>query len=218
VGRLICIVGVDGTGKTTQAKTVISNLEELGIKSKYVWLRFYHFFSLPVLLLIRLRGLSSVTVSPSGKKVGYHQLHDHPLLSTLYQMTLFADISMYKLIKIDVPRKVFSTNIVCDRFIYDTIIDLMISTQDEKITNKPPGAFFTRLIPNTAVVFLLSADYDNLIKRRDDIETDINLKKRIELYEKLPTIFKIHKINADDTQINITDQIIKGLHDEQIIQ
>ena len=37
---LICFVGIDGSGKTTQAKELFSWMQSEGIKAKYVWNRF----------------------------------------------------------------------------------------------------------------------------------------------------------------------------------
>jgi len=214
---LICLIGVDGTGKTTQAKALLQQLRERGIRSKYVWLRFFHFFSIPILFLIRLRGLSNTTVSPSGRKIGYHDLHESIVLSNLYQITLFVDILIYKLFKIDIPRRIFSCNIICDRFIYDTIVDLMISTQNEQFMKKLPGILFVGLIPNDAIAFLLNAESDTLSLRRDDIMADKNLDKRIRYYQRLQDVFHINLIDAEDSQFNITNKIIEGLHDEHFI-
>ena len=47
-GSLICIIGPDGVGKTTQARLLQKALEKQGIFMNYVWIRWNHRASSPV--------------------------------------------------------------------------------------------------------------------------------------------------------------------------
>jgi len=37
--KIIYISGIDGCGKTTQAKVLVQDLERKGVKTEYIWLR-----------------------------------------------------------------------------------------------------------------------------------------------------------------------------------
>ena len=64
--RLICLIGPDGTGKTTQAKALIDEFKKEGVICQYRWMRFLHFFSLPILAWARIAGLSEEIILPNG--------------------------------------------------------------------------------------------------------------------------------------------------------
>lgn len=215
---LICIIGVDGSGKTTQAKELLNALRKRNIPSKYVWLRFFHFFSLPVLMIMKVFKLSYSNTTASGKRIGYHTLWKSPLISMIYQMALILDIFLYKFFKIDIPRKIFNKTIVCDRFIFDTIVDLMISTRNANFQETVPGSLLSGMVPKDTITFFLRTDYDILVKRRDDIKADLNLMDRINHYDELAKYFHFIPIDAGDLEINISQNIIKELQNEQIIQ
>lgn len=214
---LICIVGVDGTGKTTQAKKLLITLRDHNIPSKYVWLRFFHFFSLPVLLIIKLFKLSYTIKTPSGNKIGYHELWKNPLISAMYQTTILIDIYLYKIYKIDIPQKIFSKTIVCDRFIFDTIVDLMISTRNNNFHKSFTGILLLGMVPKNTIVFYLSTGYEVLINRRDDIKGDLNLIDRIKYYDQISNLFRFTRIDAADSEVDIAEIIVKGLRNEQIL-
>jgi len=66
----VCLAGADGTGKTTQAKAILSLLQKQGIPARYVWLRFPWLFCTPFLVYARLRGYSRHEIV-GGHRHGY---------------------------------------------------------------------------------------------------------------------------------------------------
>lgn len=197
MNQLICIIGPDGTGKTTQINLLIENLKEKGLNYEYRWLRFYHFFSLPLLGLARLMGLSEVKILNNGEKIGYHYFYKSKLISRIYPVLLFIDTVIFTLIKVYFPMKILGKNIACDRFIYDTLIDIMISTKDYNIYKSKLGKFFLSLIPKDCNIIMLIADEKALKGRREDVFYDKNLILKINLYEQLAKYFEIPVIKAE---------------------
>ncbi|HHV34609.1 MAG TPA: hypothetical protein GXX59_03405 [Syntrophomonadaceae bacterium] len=178
-GKLICIIGPDGTGKTTQANLLVDYLRQQSIDCEYKWLRFHHFFSLPVLAVARLMGLSRVETLESGKKIGYHEFHRSRLISTVYPCVLFIDTLFFMTLKVTIPIKLFGKTIVCDRFIYDTLVDLAISTglNDSRVIK-----WYLLLIPHNCQIFMLYGDIATLRSRRDDVQFDKVLHKKVVIY------------------------------------
>lgn len=211
--HLICIIGPDGTGKSTQANLLIDSLKKKGINCEYRWLRFHHFFSLPILGLARLLGLSEIKILKNGEKVGYHYFYKSKLISRLYSISLFVDTFIFTIVKVYIPMKLFNRNIACDRFIYDTLIDLMISTGNSNIYKSTLGNLFLRLIPKNNKSLMLIADENVLKARRDDVNYDKNLNSKINLYKKLAQKFEIPVINAELPITEINLQIMRVINE-----
>ncbi|MGI6078572.1 MAG: hypothetical protein ACOYCB_10520 [Fastidiosipilaceae bacterium] len=195
-GKLICIIGPDGTGKTTQANLLVDYLRQQGTDCGYKWLRFHHFFSLPVLAVARLMGLSRVETLESGKKIGYHEFHRSRLFSTVYPYVLFIDTLLFMTLKVTIPIKLFGKTIVCDRFIYDTLVDLMISTKNSDILYSGVARRYVAIIPKNCLVMAFSGDEETLRSRREDIQYDKVLPQKIHYYDLICDAFSIPTIDA----------------------
>lgn len=209
--RLICIIGTDGVGKSTQANMLIDRLRKEGIKCEYKWLRFYHFFSLPLLTLARLMGLSEVVTLKSGKKIGYHYFYKSRVISSIYPVFLLIDALIFTTIKIYIPIKLFKKTVVCDRFIYDTIVDLMVSTRNYEIYKSKIGELFLSLIPKDSKVIMLVTDEEILKNRREDVMYDKTLNLRIKLYKKLAGEFGIPMIDGGLSVEEVQESLMRAI-------
>lgn len=157
ISRFICISGPDGTGKSTQVELLIDSLKEVGYHYEYRWLRFHHLLSLPLLAFARLIGLSEVKTLDSGEKIGYHYFYKSKIISFLYSILLLSDTAIYTTTKVYIPIYLFRKKIIYDRFIYDTLVDLMVSTGNYDIYKSNIGNLFLKLIPeNTSAVMLIA--------------------------------------------------------------
>jgi thymidylate kinase len=207
--RLICIVGPDGTGKTTQAKLLIEKLRERGrYKYEYRWMRFHHLISLPVLALARLMKLTEIQTLPDGKKIGYPHFYRSKVISILYPITLYMDTILAMIFKIYIPLKIQRKRIVCDRFVYDTLVDLAIDLDDSSFIDSKMAKKFLKLIPEDCQTVLLIAPYEKIKKRREDLKFDKSLERRIKMYEKLSKMFP--QIKRIDASLNIKS-VHKGI-------
>jgi len=199
--QFICIIGPDGTGKTTQAKMLIKYLKKKGFDYEYRWMRFHHFISLPVLGLARILGLTEVRTLPNGKKIGYHHFYKSKLVSAIYPLTLYLDTLLAIIFKLYVPLKVQKKRIVCDRFIYDTLVDLAIDLDNPEIINSKIAEKFLKLVPRDCLIILLLTSYEKIKERREDLKFDKSLENRIEIYKELSKRFP--QIRIIDTSLDI---------------
>jgi thymidylate kinase len=196
IPRVICIIGPDGTGKTTQVKMLIKYLKENGYNYEYRWMRFHHFISLPVLALARILGLTEIQQLPNGKKIGYHHFYKSKLISNLYMISLYLDTLLAMVFKIYIPIKIRKKYIICDRFIYDTLVDLIVDLDNFEILDSMLGRLFLKLIPKDCLVIMLLAPYEKIRDRRVDLKYDKSLEKRMGIYNKIAEKFKIKKVDA----------------------
>ena len=208
---ILSIIGPDGVGKTTQITKIIHEYNIKRIILNYLWLRFFHFFSLPLLAYARIMGYSWVEELPDGKKIGYHNFSASILLKTLYPLFLLIDSFLYILFKLYIPTWLSRKNFICDRFVYDTIVDLMVAFNDESILSTFVGRSFLSLVPKSMKTILLLCNEGELRIRRSDVLFDKKLDKKIEYYNIIADLLNIPKINAAQSSDYITKEIMTFL-------
>jgi thymidylate kinase len=210
--QLVCIIGPDGVGKTTQIGLIVNKFRDLGVDYEYRWLRFHHLISLPLLGFARLVGLSEVITLVNGQKIGYHYFYRSSIISSLYEIFLFIDTVIFTFIKIYLPLMIFRRNILCDRFTYDTLVDLMISTGRFDIYKSKVGEFFLKLIPNNSKIIMLIAEEPFLRTRREDVLLDKVLPLKIKLYLDIAKEFNITTIDAKDSKDKVQEKLWKNIN------
>jgi len=117
-GILICLVGIDGAGKSTLAKSLISIAEEEGMKFSYVWGGFNDSFTIFRPFIAVAKGLvfrGNKHMEESGTK---GRALKSSRLSTIYQYLALVDYIFQAFHRISLPLAI-GTSVICDRYIYD---------------------------------------------------------------------------------------------------
>ena len=184
-GIFICFTGIDGAGKTTLAKFLINYLRKEGIQATYVYSRYVPILLRPIMFIGKLlffrdkdfyRDYSEYS---NTKKTTSKQ---HPLLSRLYQHLLLFDYSFQILFKIKLPL-LFGKNIVCDRYIHDTIVtDLSVDFNYSKKDVKNSLNKILYLFPMPDILFLIDLPEEIAHKRKDDVPSVDYLRDRRKMY------------------------------------
>jgi len=206
----ICITGIDGVGKTTHVNLILEHLREKGIKCQYKWLRFHHLFSLPLLAFCRVAGYTRLSTLGNSQQCSYHEFYKSKLISAIYPWILFFDTFLFTIIKVYIPM-FFGISIVCDRFVYDTLIDMAIATKDPEIYKKSVGKLFLILIPKNSRVVMLNLEKSIIISRRPELKDDLTFDERYALYRDLSSRFNIHIEENCDNMRQVNCSIINGL-------
>lgn len=210
--NLIAIIGPDGTGKTTQVNLLIDYFKSKGIECKSEWLRFHHFFSLPLLGFARIIGLSEIKIFIDGDTIGYHYFKKSKLISSTYPYFMLMDTLFFYFFRIYLPIKIQNNVIVCDRFVYDTLIDIALSVGDLQNFNKPYYKLFLKLIPKNSIIFVLIAKESEIISRRSDLYKDSFLMEKIFLYNEIAKRFNLRLVNASENILVIHEKLIASLN------
>lgn len=208
---VLCIVGPDGAGKTTQVRILTETLEERDASVRYMWLGFRHVLSLPILGLARVFGLSETEAVPGGGAVGYHYFWRSRILSTIYPYVLFLDTLLFVVPRVYFYKYLTDTVVVCDRFVYDTLVDLMISVREYHLHTSLLGRMFVTMIPDDTRTVVLLADPAVLRTRRTDIEVDRTIDTKVELYTRLAETYDIPVVDASQPIDTTTSEIIDSL-------
>jgi len=172
--------GIDGSGKTSIIDGVSDALQKKGHKTRYIWLRYNHYFTKLLLVFCRLIGLTSYH-TVDGVRIGHHDFYKSKTISYLFIFLTYIDTLITTFFLVYIPRFFTDTVIVCDRWVLDILIDLEIDTR-LNLTNTFVSRIFLALIPADAKCFVIYRDYDSVLNARDDHKIDKNFERRYKLY------------------------------------
>lgn len=207
----ICITGIDGVGKTTHVNLILEHLSKKGIRCQYKWLRFHYFFSLPLLAFCRLAGYTRLSTLGASQKCSYHEFYKSRFVSVFYPWILFFDTFLFTTIKVYIPM-FFGISIVCDRFVYDTLVDVAVATRDHEIYKKPVGTLFLKLIPKNAHFVMLNLEKSIIFLRRPELKDDSTFDERYEIYRDFSGYFQICNVcNRNSSVLHINNEILKQI-------
>lgn len=206
---MVCLSGVDGSGKSIHARMVMGFLEERGYRPTYAWLRFQHLVSLPLLVYCRLRHLSGA-YEADGQRYGWWAFERSWFARTIVPWFLLFDMLLFTAWKVWLPMLVGRT-VVCDRLALDTLVDIMMGTKDMMLHRQPVGRLLLRLLHPQGVVRVLDADPETIVARRPELAHDQGLAPRRDLYLLLARDLNIPVIDTSLPPEQAFAQVVAGL-------
>ena len=181
--RFICFTGIDGSGKSTLARLLTSTLRRNGVKSKFVYCRYQPMFARPLLSTARSLFLHGET--PFKNYDRYVNVRksafSNGAASKAYEYVMLFDYVLQVLMKVRFSL-VRGKTIVCDRYVYDTIINDMTDSRSspERIQRLLNQLFL--ILPKPDVAFLVDIPEEIAYKRKDDVPSIEYLKRRRPLF------------------------------------
>jgi thymidylate kinase len=204
---IIAIIGIDGCGKTTQAKLLVQRLNKEGYEAEYIRPIYILLNTLSFGTRIKNEKISfpiSPRKSSTTQKYSLRKNDKFSLRSILLGLLLGPIGYLYALISYLFINLCLGRNkiIVCDRFFYQFFFDLF-GTSSEKII---------KLFPKPDITFLLYGDL-NLFYRRMEKSLDATINERyyidvMNLYENLANKYNFIRIDASLDKEYISDTIL----------
>jgi thymidylate kinase len=224
--KIIVLMGLDGSGKTTQAELVAQLLNGRGIRSRVVWMRGESYLTRPVLrvgkALLRAPGAAKRGdgIKAGGRYDDYvtskRSMFSNRLLRSVWRTLTILDL----LISI---RKAFSklpggTRVVLmDRYIYDTFIDIDTAFgAGGAEVDRLLGSRLIKIFPKPEKVILLEVTPEEAMRRKDDIPSVDYLTERRGLYKRVAWTVGASKIDGSLPIEEINSELmteIKGVLD-----
>lgn len=214
---LICFTGMDGTGKTTLSKELVESLKKKGVKCKYVYARLNPFILKPFILIgevVFLRKKEIFKNYSEYSNTKRRAIEKHSFLSKFYQQILLLDYVIQIFFKVKLPL-IFEKNIVCDRYIYDTVItDLSVDMNysKDKVTNMLNNLL--RFFPKPDITLLMDVSEEIAYKRKDDTPSIQYLKERRDTYLDIGRNYGMVILDASKSLEELNSLIQKRVLDE----
>lgn len=182
-GFFICLVGIDGSGKTTQAKRLIEMMQKQGIKREYIWNKFEPrlvapFMKIAKVLFFQKKAFFENYAEHTRTK---RRLLANPVVSVLYQYLWLIDYLSQIFFKTRIPL-MRGKSVVCDRYIYDPVVDLAVDLNYSEEKTLRILRKILPLFPKPDAIFLIDLPEEIAYQRKDDIPSPDYLKERREIY------------------------------------
>ncbi len=194
--RAVCIVGGDGTGKTAHARKLVTDLQCKGKKCRYTWFGQPYILAYPFMYMCNRLGYTKNHQLPHHSVCQEHQYYKNQAIAFVWPWLQLLDLTVLVLSRVYVPVWRGAT-VVCDRFVYDTLAELMADNQDPKLHKKLVGKAILSLKPASAIVVRLNVFSQTAFERRDDVPDERFLRIRRENYETLSRDLNLPTINAE---------------------
>lgn len=209
MNRVICLIGIDGSGKTTHARKIISHLQKSGEKCRYVWFGTPYFLSYPFMVICHILGLTETHRLPNEVTCSEHQYYRNKPVALIWPWIQFLDLALFVFLQVYVSLLLEFT-VVCDRFVYDILVEIMADINDNKLYHKLIGRLILRLKPRSAVVFLMDVDEITAFRRKCDVPNLRYLTRRRNDFRLIAQHQNIPIINANQPFFLVNKEIINN--------
>ncbi len=198
---LISFSGIDGCGKTTFATQVIELLKTRGLKAK----------CLRVTDTAISRKLGELFKKISGKRTKSAASSSGSVFAFFRKMFLVFDVLLFWIVLL--RARVTGTNLVCDRYFFDSIIHLKYLGISINLFEN----FLFALAPEPDIAFLLIVPVEVAKGRDKDFSNNFYKEKHsyyIEVFEKINAI-KIENNDLDSTSMQVKKIVVEHLREKR---
>lgn len=207
-GLFICFIGIDGSGKTTQAKALAKAMEEDGLRSEYLWGGFEPTIAKPFIAIARrlfLRG-KNMFLDYEAHLDTVKALSKNRFLSDIYHLMTLIDCFFNSLWKIRIPL-MRGKAVICDRYIYDIVADHAVDSDYSSQQIRKALKFYLRFFPTPDILFLMDLPEDIAYQRKDDIPSLHFLSERRKAYLSIANGNEVTALDGSTDQVTLTNAI-----------
>ena len=209
--QLICLMGMDGSGKTTLARELVTEAERLGIHYRYVWGNAQPIFLRPLRTLAHLTVLRKTDMKKDNED--YEQVKEkvaakYGFFSRIYSRVLMVDYFIWLFLKVKVPL-FLGRRIICDRYLFDVAINLYFLNKSLFPDIERTVHSLLRYFPAPDLLFLIDIPPVVAFRRKSDIPSIGFLEKRRLIYQKLSEEFNAVVLDGTSPIVDSVNEAIR---------
>ena len=194
--RAIIFFGPDGSGKTTQANMLISELNRKGIRNKKLWLRSLHTLAFLIsrasMYIMKLDDIYQLRTKYSN----------HTAFRVVWYFIEFVSILPLILAKFYLPL-LQGYVIVAERFVIDWVVSIAYATNNPSLVDSWFASFVIYFIPKQSVLVYIDAEYSSILSRRGAEDSSESIEFQRTCYSKFA--HKLHALRIDSSNKNICE-------------
>ena len=214
--RLVCIMGIDGTGKTTLARNAVAALQAQGTPAAYVYGRTVPMLSRLLMalgraILLREHDLwQNYPAYAASKK----QVSRRRALAWPYAASIWLDYYVQIWLKL-LPHLSSQRVVVLDRYLYDTVInELAVQLDYSPGQTEQAIERGLRLLPTPSLALLLDLPEEVAFSRKNDVPHVEYLRERRGRYLELSARPEVHRLDAGGTPQDLLEAALKSFADQ----
>lgn len=208
---MVCLIGIDGSGKTAHAQSILLDLQKSGVKCKYVWFGNAYFLSYPFMAFCRVLSLTDTHRVANEATCSEHQYYKNKAVALLWPWVQVMDLVFFTILRVYLPLWRNFT-VVCDRFVQDILVEIMADVDDNQLHKKLVGLPILRLKPRSAMVFLLDVNEAIALRRKHDVPNLRYLTRRRNNYRLISRDLKIPIVRAQGSFGCVHKQLVGMIH------
>lgn len=223
---IICFNGIDGSGKSMQARALVERLNRAGRPAVYLWCGGESWLTRPLTRLAqrmlgaprlwagrrpRAGDARSLDQDVGARYRGYlsttRRLFAPRIVRTAWLRVALLEHAA-EIWKLMLPHRAAGRILICDRYIYDSIVDVAV------LAGLEPAAFLPLLrdpltfcVPRPRAGFLLDLPAEAALRRKDDVADPAILEVRVPLYRAAAAGLGMRVLDATAPPATLADEI-----------
>ena len=198
--RLINVVGIDGSGKTTLCQKLLGEFQK-----RFPDIQYVHSYHEPFLLR-PLKSLAKITLMRDKDEfVDYTHYrkrkalvsNKHKLLSRIYSIVWILDYILQTLYQVSVP-KLMGAFLIVDRYIYDAVLNASLTANLSRHTSYRLIDMVLTIFPKPDLVFLIDLPEEIAFTRKNDIQSVEYLRERRHIYIEMADRYGFIKLDGQE--------------------
>lgn len=202
---LICLSGIDGSGKTAQLERLQQTLSDPDRSVKYIWCGLKPHVSRPCFRLGEYLFYSDDDCEAEEYSTKTTLL-DNWKLKQIYRSVLVPDYLIYTSVMMRYCLQRYDI-VLSDRYIHDAAIDLSILLGDEDSLISRYDTYKS-FVPTPETIVLLDVSEETAFGRKDDIPSREYLSKRRQMYGTLSEEYGFKQVDGEQSIEAVSDKLI----------
>ena len=208
--KFICIVGIDGSGKTTLAKSFVKEVKAKGYSYNYAWVNnqpiFMYILRFFWLIFLKVKKINDYDSYKSEKT----NIATKTGIGSIYRIIHKIDYKIWVWYKVKLPL-LFNKHIIVDRYFFDVAINysLLNNFNEQELLNLIK--YYQKWMPTPDLIFLISVPVEIAFARKNDIPSIKYLHERIDIYQQLKKPFDMIELDGRNDPNTIVSEMIYHL-------